>query len=101
MQIVIIEPNEKARIEEIGGSLREMQQIVGGNIESVPFEDLPELRIVCNEEGKLIGLEDNFFNFDDIICGTAFICKAGEEDFEGLSDEEAEQVLEILNSREE
>lgn len=101
MQIVIIEPNEKARIEEIGGSLREMQQIVGGNIESVPFEDLPELRIVCNEEGKLLGLEDNFYNYDDIICGTAFVCKAGKEDFESLSEEEAEQVLEILNGREE
>ena len=100
MKIVIIEPNEKARIEEIGGSLREMQQIVGGNIESVPFEDLPELRIVCNEEGKLLGLEDNFVNFDDIICGTAFICKAGKEDFESLTDEEAEMALEILNGRE-
>ena len=101
MQIVIIEPNEKARIEEIDGNLREMQQIVGGNIESVPFEDLPELRIVCNEEGKLLGLEDNFYNYDDIICGTAFVCKAGKEDFESLSEEEAEQVLEILNGREE
>lgn len=97
MQIVIIEPNEKARIEEIGGSLREMQQIVGGCIESVPFEDLPELRIVCNEEGKLLGLEDNFINYDDIICGTAFICKNGKEDFAGLTDDEAEQVLELFN----
>ena len=101
MKVVIVEPCAEARVEEIGGSLREMQQIVGGNIKSVPFEDLPELRIVCNKEGELLGLEDNFYNYDDIICGTAFVCKAGKEDFESLSDEEAEQVLEILNSREE
>ena len=97
MQIVIIEPNEKARIEEIGGSLREMQQIVGGLIETVPLDELSELVIVCNMEGKMKGLEDNFINYDDIICGTAFICKNGKEDFAGLTDDEAEQVLELFN----
>ena len=97
MKIVIIEPNEKARVEEIGGSLCEMQQIVGGLIETVPLEELPELRIVCNQEGKWKGLEDNFANYDDIICGIAFICKNGKEDFAGLTDDEAEQVLELFN----
>ena len=97
MKIVIIEPNEKARVEEIGGSHREMKQIVGGGIESVPFEELPELCVICNNEGKEIGLEDNFENYDDIIFGTAIICKGGEEDYESLTDDEAEQVLELFN----
>ena len=97
MKIVIIEPNEKACVEEIEGNLREMQQIVGGLIETVPLEELPELRIVCNQEGKYRGLEDNFANYDDIICGIAFICKNGKEDFAGLTDDEAEQVLELFN----
>lgn len=101
MKIVIVEPCAQARVEEIGGSLREMQQIVGGNIEGVPFEENPKLCVVCNDEGKLIGLEDNFVNSDDIICGTAFICRHNGIEFEGLTDEEAEFVCEILNSKEE
>lgn len=101
MKIVVIEPCENARIEEIEGELLEMQHIVGGYIESVPFEDIPGLVIVCDKDGNLKGLEDNFENFDDVICGTAFICRGGEEDFESLTDDEAQQVCEIFNSFEE
>lgn len=100
MKIVIVEPCAEARVEEIGSAFLDIKQIVGGNIESTPFEELPELAVICNEDSKYLGLEDNFVNFDDIICGTAFVCRRGEEDFESLTDEDAEQVLEILNSRE-
>lgn len=101
MQVVIVEPCTAACVKEIDGSLEAMQSIVGGRIESVPFEEKPQLCIVCNEEGKLLKLEDNFVNYDDIIVGTAFICKRGVEDFESLTDAEAEQVCEILNSSDE
>lgn len=96
MKIAVIPPNEKVQVREIEGTLEEMQEIVGGYIETVLFEELPGLLIVCNEEGKLLGLEDNFYNFNDIICGTAFVCKTEGEEFVGLTDEELKQVKDLL-----
>ena len=45
-------------MKEIGEELEDLQHEVGGYIEAVyPFED--EVAIVCNEEGKLEGLDLN------------------------------------------
>lgn len=81
IEVLYIEPMKKARFIEIGENLASMQETVGGMIEEyMPFED--EVAIVCNEEGKLRGMELNraIFNEDgnlqDIICGSFFICYA-------------------------
>ena len=92
MKILVIKPCEKVEIREIEGELEEMQEIVGGHIETVPLEEKPELLIVCNEEGRLLGLEENFFNFNDIICGTAFVCGMDGEELIGLTDEQIEEI---------
>jgi len=58
MKVVLLEPGQVARVTEIGGSLEQMQRVVGGCIEAIyPFEE--EVCIVCNEEGKLDGLPLN------------------------------------------
>ena len=45
----------------------------------------------CNEEGKLIGMEGNrrIGDGSSIIAGPFFICGTTEEDFRGLTDNEA------------
>ncbi len=58
MQVVYLEPGKMAEIREIGTSLPELQEAVGGWIEAVyPFEE--EVCLVCNEEGKLNGMPLN------------------------------------------
>ena len=58
MKVVMVEPNEEARIIEIEHTLEKMQELVGGYIETYePFED--EAVIVCNEEGKINGMPMN------------------------------------------
>lgn len=81
LKVLYIEPMKTPRIVEIDGDLGSMQNLVGGYIEEyMPFED--EIAIVCNDEGKLNGLEPNRGIFDkegelqDIICGPFFICYA-------------------------
>ena len=66
---------------ELGHSLGEMQKAVGGSIQILyPFED--PVALVCNEEGKLLGLPANRALRDgsgavyDIVCGTFFLCGA-------------------------
>ncbi len=77
MRVIIKEPNEDARFEDIDNALEALQSIVGGYIEVVPltFDSV----IICNEEGKLRDLPFNFHIPTDDIVGTAIICDDNED----------------------
>ena len=78
MRVIIKEPNDDARIEEIEVTLEELQQIVGGYIEIIPFTF--DSIIICNEEGRLRNLPFNFqMPVHGGIVGTAIICDDNEE----------------------
>lgn len=58
MRVVLLEPGKMARVADIGTSLEDMQRTVEGYIEAYyPFDE--DVCIVCNEEGKLQGLQLN------------------------------------------
>lgn len=58
MRVVLCEPGKLARITEISPGLESLQKMVGGYIE--PYYGFKEdVCIICNEEGKLIGLPPN------------------------------------------
>ena len=74
IRVILCKPNERAQVIEIEDSLEAMQETVGGWIEEyMPFED--EVAVVCNEEGKLMGLPlsraitDEDGQLQDIIAG--------------------------------
>lgn len=101
IKVVICEPGWIARIEEIPNSLESLQKVVGGYIEAVyPFDD--EACIICNEEGKITGMDLNraLRNEDDevadIIAGTFIVCGLGEDDFCGLTDEQVERYMKMF-----
>ena len=82
MKILVVEPLAAPYEKEIAGGLESMQAVVGGYIQAIyPFED-DELALICNEEGKLLGLplnralKDEAGDICDIIAGTFFICGA-------------------------
>lgn len=85
MQVLIIEPEKTPRVADIPDDLKTLQGIVGGQIEAVyPYAD--EVALICNEEGKLLGLPLNrSLEGYDIIAGTFIVCGLGEEDFASLS----------------
>ena len=96
MRILIVEPHKSPYCKDISGSLEELQAIVGGHIQAIyPFDD--PVALVCNEEGKLIGLPQNRLLCSksgyvyDIICGTFFLAGLGAEDFISLTDGEIEK----------
>ena len=107
MKVVIVEPNEEAKIIEIEYTLEKMQETVGGLIEECKrFED--DAVIIANEEGKINGMPMNRAiknkegKIIDIICGPFFICYAPfeSESFLGLSDEMAEKYKEMFKTPE-
>ena len=96
MKVLVIEPLKDPYAVEIDGKLETMQKIVGGLIQMIiPFDD-PEIALICNDEGKLMGLPPNRALYDDkgnivdIISGNFFICSApaNSDSFEGLTDEQ-------------
>lgn len=90
MRVLIVEPGQYPREADIDGSLDTLQHIVGGLIETLyPWEDRAVL--ICNDEGKLMGLPLNRSLEDyDIIAGTFFICGLGDEDFCSLTEAQME-----------
>ena len=91
MTVLAVMPGKKPVKMELDGALKSMQTFVGGSIQAIyPFDD--PVAIVCNEEGKLLGMEYNRALWDDsgaiydIICGPFFICGLGKEDFTSLSE---------------
>ena len=102
MKILVVEPLRPCRVQEVD-SLADMQQLVGGDIEAVyPFQDSAAL--VCNSEGKLLGLPMNRPLLDedrlpyDIICGTFFIAGLGQEDFVSLTEEQIRRYKELYDN---
>ena len=102
MKVLVVEPQKPCRVQEIDG-LAAMQQIVGGDIEAVyPFQDSAAL--VCNAEGKLLGLPMNRPLLDedrlpyDIICGTFFIAGLGQEDFVSLTNEQIQRYKSLYDN---
>lgn len=85
IKVLIVEPGKVPREAEVENTLSAQQAVVGGMIEAVyPWED--PVGLICNEEGKLMGLPLNRSLEDyDIIAGTFFICGLGKEDFTSLS----------------
>ena len=82
MKVLKLEPREHPKELEITDSLESMQSVVGGMIQAIyPFEDT--VALICNEEGKLLGLPYNRAlrtpdtnQIYDIVCGTCFLCNA-------------------------
>ena len=101
IQVVLCEPGKKARIATISNTLPSLQQIIGGYIEAVyPFDD--PVAIICNEEGKINGLElnralrDESGRIFDILAGTFLVVGLGEEDFASLTPEYQEKYRKLF-----
>lgn len=84
-KVIIKRPDEKfGHVTNISTSLKNLQKTVDdGPIEMVTILSSPKVVMICNEEGKLRGLERNFRlgrYFPDIIFGTVIICGVEGED---------------------
>ena len=102
MKVLLIAPGTKPRVVNIEHTLAAMQELVGGTIQAIyPFAD--HVALVCNDEGKLLGLPLNRAVRDpatgqilDVIAGSFFICGLGKEDFASLTDEQVQRYAQMF-----
>ena len=97
--VLVVEPRKEPYVKEIDPGLHSLQAEVGGDIGATyPFSD--PVALVCNDEGKLIGLDlnrglrDENGELYDIMAGTFLVVGLGEEDFASLSPELAQKYME-------
>ena len=97
MKILYKAPGEPLRSMVIPNELGVMQQLVDGYIEPITLPD--KLIVICNEEGKLNGLELNRALFDeqgniyDVIAGLFLVCGVDGDEFVSLTQEQQEKYL--------
>lgn len=100
--ILVIEPERRPEVREINGSLKTMQDTVGGLIQPIYLDD--SVVLVCNDEGKLMNLAANRVLRDengtiyDIVCGTFFLCGVppNSNEFKSLTDAQVEKYRELF-----
>lgn len=92
-RVVYVELGKPAYEKQIGSDLRDLQKEVGGLIECVYAHDDCTL-IICNDEGKLMGMEGNRrLDTGSIIAGPFFVIGAAGDDFRSLTDTEVNHYL--------
>ncbi len=95
IQVVIVEPHKNPTISTIRTKLENLQEAVGGLIEIINIEE--NICILCNEEGKLIGLEGNRKLGDDILVGTFYVCGSNDEgELISLTDSQIEKYIKFF-----
>ncbi len=72
-------PDSKLYSTWISNDLKNLQRFVDGYIEAVPVS--ANIVMICNEEGKLRGMEPNFGWLGDVIVGPVIFCGVDGEEF--------------------
>ena len=105
MTVLVVEPMKEPYVKEIDPDLHSLQAEVGGDIGATyPYSD--PVALVCNDEGKLIGLDlnrglrDENGEIYDIVAGTFLVVGLGEEDFASLSPELIQKYTEQFKTPE-
>lgn len=79
IKVIIKKPEDEfGRLVEVENELEVFQHIVGGYIETTGYKNLV---IICNEEGKLRGLEPNVVLGKNMLVGTIIVCGASGDEF--------------------
>ena len=99
MTVLVVEPMKEPYVKEIDPGLHSLQAEVGGDIAaSYPFSD--PVGLVCNDEGKLIGLElnrglrDEHGEIYDVMAGTFLVVGLSEDSFTSLTPEQVQKYTE-------
>ena len=89
LSVLKIAPGQHPQQVEIDNNLKALQEAVGGTIAAVyPFAD--PVAIICNDDGKLMGLplnrslRDENGQMYDAVAGDFLVVGLGEEDFANL-----------------
>ncbi len=79
IKVLIKEVGKKPRCVNISCSLKNLQKTVGGDIETVTIAE--DFVVICNEEGRLLGLPHNCNIVGVDFVGTIILCGIDGDNF--------------------
>jgi len=95
IRVVLVEAGKPPYVKTIRNSIESLQKAVGGDIQMLGLSVGETL--VCNDEGKLLGLDGNRRVGNDIIAGTFFIAGDNEDgELVSLNDEQVYRYTQML-----
>ena len=97
MRVIMCPVDRAPYVTWIEDSLENLQRTVGGYIECVTFAK--DAVIICNEEGRLMGLPENKSLFLSGFRGDCFICGIDGESLVSLGDEPKKMLLHWCRKR--
>jgi len=99
LRVLYVEPEKLPQEMIIENSLEKKQELVGGLIEYANLLDDNEVLIICNEEGKILGLPYNRDIGHDIIAGSFILVgndtRLGEDI--SLTDKQIEKYTKVFD----
>ena len=105
MTVLVVEPLKEPYVKQIASGYRSMQAEVNGAFQAIyPYDD--PVALVCNDEGKLQGMDlnrglrDDTGSLYDIVAGTFLVVGLGEEDFASLTPELIQKYTEQFRTPE-
>lgn len=106
MKCIKVEPKKRPEVIDIDTGLESLQTAVDGYIEVLyPWDDL--VGVVCNEEGKINGMElnraltDEDGNIYDILAGPFLVVGLTDDDFADIPEDLVDKYLKRFESPEE
>ena len=106
MRIIIVEGGKRPYEAELEHNLESMRRCVGGDIEAVYEPGGRDAALICNDEGKLMGLplnralRDEDGQMYDAVAGTFLVVGLSEEDFASLTPELAQKYEQLFHQPE-
>lgn len=101
MKILVVEPCKHPEARDIDGSLKSMQEIIGGGVHVThPFDD--GVNVITTDMAKLIEqpmnrvLRDENGSIDDVLCGTFLICGISKDRLISLTDEQIKRYTQLF-----
>ena len=98
---LLVEPYKLPREVNIENTLEEKQRLVGGNIECTYLLNDDEIVLICNEEGKMLGMDLNRDIGHDIIAGPFLILGDNpvSGDFESLTEKQINKYKKVFDEQ--
>ena len=109
IRVLVVEPMRKPYVKTIPDTLEAIYQVIEGDcMQVVPLYgmNIKNAVIVCNDDGKLMGLplnralRDENGEMYDAVAGTFLVVGLGEEDFASLTPEMAQKYEQLFHQPE-
>lgn len=82
IKVIVKHPGHPAFSCLVQNTLEAFQKLVGGYIETFTIET--DLVIICNEEGKLMGLDENVQICGETFVGTIVVAGVKDDEFDSV-----------------